>query len=120
MVKGRGALGEGGGEWAPCRRGAHEGNWPPTPLTCMHTHAHRNRRVYMHIHACICVRALRGPRSILPPPAGILATLSANPLPGREQVRISGLKTWVLSKTLLSLAKLLSSQSPNMFIHKMG
>ena len=42
---------------------------------------------------------------------------TANPLPGHEQVRISGLKTWVLSKTLLSLVKLLSSQSPNMFIH---
>ena len=49
-VKGRGALGGGGGEWTPCRRGAHEGSWPPTPLTCMHTHAHKNTRV--HAHTC--------------------------------------------------------------------
>lgn len=49
-----------------------------------------------------------------------MATLSASPLPGCEQGRISGLKTWVLSKTLLLLAKWLPSQSLDVLIHKMG
>ena len=70
---------------------------PPHSHAC--THMHTKTHVYMHTHARICVRALGEPRSTLPPPAGILATLPANPLPAHEQVRISGLKTWGLSET---------------------
>lgn len=77
----------------------------------------------IHADACLHIRthrALRRPRSVLPHPAGIVATLSASPLPGCEQGRISGLRTWVLSKTLLFLAKWLPSQSLDVLIHKMG
>lgn len=95
-----GERGRGKSEQAPCKGGAHGGIQSPTPFTRTRirtrmrsrvrtharkcTHAHRNRRAYLHKPA---PRALRGPWWVLPHPGGILGILSASPFPGPEQPR---------------------------------